>query len=180
MGVSHNIRALMEREGIDEERLAKVAKVSPEAVQGWLDGKAIKTQALIKIIDTYGVSRDQLLGESTGLGAEAAAAEAEAKEQESTSFANATRENFAQNVYDKYKHLIAPPDGNVHVLMMNTFGSLGATKASLFDEKYTVYVDKVLQILQQQGRQIVDVHFMDNYGVGVAGGISYHTMILYR
>lgn len=91
------------------------------------------------------------------------------------------RETMASNVADALESQLAPRDGLVHVAMFNCFGSLGATQGIAADEKFNQQADLILTQIQQSGRDVVDVKFDGQYGVGLTGnGISYHVMVLYR
>lgn len=172
MGVAENFRALMEQKGITEDELSKVTKAKPEEVRGWLAGKTPKTKHLVAIIDRYGVTREELLGDESGLGADLLEPRVDG--------ITAYRQALGDVSTGRIESLLAPKDGKLHVLMLNTFGSLSTSRASAPDEKYTVVADHVLGYIQDQGREIVDIRFNDDYGVGLSGGISYHTLVVYR
>lgn len=96
-------------------------------------------------------------------------------------FMKATREAAAVNVAEKLVGQLAPQDGRVHVAMFNCFGSLGATQGIAPDEKFNQQADAILVAVQDAGREVLDVKFDGQYGVGMTGsGISYHVMVTYR
>ncbi len=91
------------------------------------------------------------------------------------------REAQANNVATMIGDQLVPQDGMIHIAMFNCFGSLGATQGFYPDTKFNQQADQVISYIQQLGREIVDVKFDSQYGVGMTGkGISYHMLVLYR
>lgn len=96
-------------------------------------------------------------------------------------FMKASRETMAESVGERLVAQLAPQDGRVHVAMFNCFGSLGATQGIAADEKFNQQADAILGAIQDAGRDVLDVKFDGQYGVGMTGsGISYHVMVTYR
>jgi hypothetical protein len=91
------------------------------------------------------------------------------------------RQEIANGVYDQIRNGIVPPDGNKHVLMVTSFGKLGGTQVFSFDDKYTTQIGAIVSNIQNEGREVLDIKFDCQHGAGATGGgISYHTLIVYR
>lgn len=91
------------------------------------------------------------------------------------------RSSMASGVADDLIGQLAPKDGFLHVAMFNCFGALGSTQGISSDAKFNEQADLILVAIQQAGREVVDVKFDGQYGIGLTGsGISYHIMVTYR
>ena len=86
----------------------------------------------------------------------------------------------SETVYDKMKEYIAPKDGKVHVLMVNSFSKF-ANQAFQCEDKYTTQIDLIVTSLQDDGYEIVDIKFDSVKNQGISGNMEgFHTLILYR
>lgn len=118
-----------------------------------------------------------LLGKDKGSEKKHAAKQVEKKPERKQTF----RGGIASGVADDLIKQLAPKDGMLHVAMFNCFGSLGATQGISADAKFNEQADLILTAIQQAGREVADVKFDGQYGVGLTGsGISYHVMVTYR
>ena len=91
------------------------------------------------------------------------------------------REAMASNVADNLLETLAPADGKVHVAVFGCFGSLGTVSVIAPDEKFNQQADLIISQMQDAGRDIVDVKFDCEYGVGVTKtGIAYRVMVMYK
>ena len=71
-------------------------------------------------------------------------------------------------------------DGNVHVLMINSFSKL-INKSFGFENKYTYEIDYIVAALQKQGYEIIDIKFNSLMNQGLLGDREgFHTLIIYR
>ena len=81
---------------------------------------------------------------------------------------------------DTVKPSLAPKDGKLHVLMLNSF-SKWLNQNFECENKYTGQVDAILTAMQDDGYEIVDVKFNSIQGQGLTGNMEgFHTLILYR
>lgn len=91
------------------------------------------------------------------------------------------REAMASNVADNLLETLAPADGKVHVAVFGCFGSLGTVSVVAPDEKFNQQADLIISQMQDAGRDIVDVKFDCEYGIGVTKtGIAYRVMVMYK
>ena len=91
------------------------------------------------------------------------------------------RSSMASSVADDLVGQLAPKDGLLHVAMFNCFGALGATQGISADAKFNEQADLILTAIQRSGREVMDVKFDGQYGIGLTGsGISYHIMVTYK
>ena len=91
------------------------------------------------------------------------------------------REAMASNVADNLLETLAPADGKVHVAVFGCFGSLGTVSVIAPDEKFNQQADLIISQMQDAGRDLVDVKFDCEYGVGVTKtGIAYRVMVMYK
>ena len=91
------------------------------------------------------------------------------------------REAMASNVADNLLETLAPADGKVHVAVFGCFGSLGTVSVIAPDEKFNQQADLIISQMQDAGRDIVDVKFDCEYGIGVTKtGIAYRVMVMYK
>ena len=91
------------------------------------------------------------------------------------------REAMASNVADNLLETLAPADGKVHVAVFGCFGSLGTVSVIAPDEKFNQQADVIISQMQDAGRDIVDVKFDCEYGIGMTKtGIAYRVMVMYK
>lgn len=91
------------------------------------------------------------------------------------------REAMASNVADNLLETLAPADGKVHVAVFGCFGSLGTVSVIAPDEKFNQQADLIISQMQDAGRDIVDVKFDCEYGIGMTKtGIAYRVMVMYK
>ncbi len=69
MGVAENIDALLVEYDINQDRLAKIADVTPGAVTGWRNGSRPRNEALHRICAYFNLEEDDILSNSYGLAA---------------------------------------------------------------------------------------------------------------
>ena len=87
------------------------------------------------------------------------------------------RETMAGNLLET----LAPVDGKVHIAVFGCFGSLGTVSVISADEKFNQQADLIVSQMQDAGREIVDVKFDCEYGIGVTKtGIAYRVMVIYK
>lgn len=81
---------------------------------------------------------------------------------------------------DSVKPSLAPKDGKLHVLMVNSF-SKWLNQTFECENKYSGQIDGILSAMQDDGYEIVDVKFNSIQGQGLTGSMEgFHTLILYR
>ena len=86
----------------------------------------------------------------------------------------------AATVYDKMKQYVAPKDGKVHVLMVNSFSKM-CNQVFECEDKYTPQMDCIVTGLQSDGYEIVDIKFNSVKNQGAFGEAEgFHTMIMYK
>ena len=91
------------------------------------------------------------------------------------------REVMASNVADNLLETLVPADGKVHVAVFGCFGSLGTVSVIAPDEKFNQQADLIISQMQDAGRDIVDVKFDCEYGIGMTKtGIAYRVMVMYK
>ncbi len=88
--------------------------------------------------------------------------------------------NAAESVYEKAKKYLKQKDGNIHLLMINSFSKF-LNQNFECDDKYTTQLNVVLDGLQNDGYEIVDIKFNSLTGQGLTGTMEgFHTVILYK
>ncbi|WP_440897049.1 hypothetical protein ACS127_03385 [Amphibacillus sp. Q70] len=94
---------------------------------------------------------------------------------------NKSQKKSAENIFEKeVKPLLHEKDGNVHVIMINSFSKwLNQNFGS--DDKYTTQVDSILTEIQNEGYEIVDVKLNSIQNQGLTGNMEgFHTLVLYK
>lgn len=82
--------------------------------------------------------------------------------------------------YDQVKSGVVARDGNVHVLMFNTFCKVGLPTFAL-DTENTIAVDEVVTGLQKAGHELVDLKLQPVGKLGFTEeGTQFHVVLLYR
>ena len=95
-------------------------------------------------------------------------------------FFTSTQKAASTNVYEQMKQYIAPKDGKIHVLMVNSFSKF-ANQAFQCEDKYTTQIDTILSYLQDDGYEIIDVKFNSVKNQGLTGEMEgFHTLIMYQ
>ena len=69
MGIPENIDALLVKNDINQDHLARIADVTPGAVTGWRKGSTPRKDAVRNICDYFNLSEDDILSENYGLAA---------------------------------------------------------------------------------------------------------------
>ena len=86
----------------------------------------------------------------------------------------------AETVYEKWKKFLKEKDGNIHILMINSFSKL-LNQNFECEDKYTTQINVILDGLQNDGYEIVDIKFNSLMGQGLTGNQEgFHTIILYK
>lgn len=86
----------------------------------------------------------------------------------------------AESVYEKAKKFLKEKDGNIHILMINSFSKL-LNQNFECEDKYTTQLNVILDGLQNDGYEIVDIKFNSLMGQGLTGNQEgFHTIILYK
>jgi hypothetical protein len=81
--------------------------------------------------------------------------------------------------FEVTKPKLAPKDGKLHVLMVNTWNTWTEQKFNC-DAKYTDEIENVLSGMQDAGYEIVDIQHNSLSSGGGFGVVNYTTMISYR
>lgn len=90
------------------------------------------------------------------------------------------QENASENVYTNLKEYLSKKDGNVHVVMVNSF-SKWLNQNFQCEDKYTTQIDTILSHMQKDGYEIIDVKFNSLVNQGIFGQMEgYHTLIMYK
>ncbi len=91
-----------------------------------------------------------------------------------------TQKAMSVSVYEQMRQYIAPKDGKVHVLMVNSFSKL-ANQVFQCEDKYTTQMDSIVTALQDDGYEIVDIKFNSVKNQGLVGEMEgFHTLIMYK
>ncbi len=89
-------------------------------------------------------------------------------------------ENAGSLVYSTLKYHLAPKDGKIHVVMINSF-SKWINQVFQCEEKYTGQIDGILSLMQDDGYEIIDVKFNSLQGQGITGQMEgFHTLVTYK
>ena len=91
-----------------------------------------------------------------------------------------SQQTQAQGVYSRMRSFLAPKDGFVHVVMVNSFSKLGNQNFDC-DSKYTTEIDSLLLAMQRDGYEILDIRFNSIGGQRMTGNrTGFNTVITYR
>ncbi|WP_419058141.1 hypothetical protein [Enorma massiliensis] len=75
---------------------------------------------------------------------------------------------------------LAPKDGKVHVVMLNSFSKF-LNQTFECENKYTGQIDAIVSAMQDDGYEILDVKFNSIQGQGLTGSMEgFHTLVMYR
>lgn len=66
MDFAQNLQRLMDEQGLSNYQLAKNLDIHPTTVANWLDGKIPRKRTQLLLANYFGVSIDELLGNSSG------------------------------------------------------------------------------------------------------------------
>ncbi len=90
-----------------------------------------------------------------------------------------SRKESADSVYKNVRmHL--KKDGKTHVVMINSFSKL-LNRFFGCEDKYTIQIDEILSLMQDDGYEIVDIKFNSLKNQGITGGMEgFHTLIIYK
>ena len=90
------------------------------------------------------------------------------------------QKDIANSVYEKAKKYIEKKDGNIHILMINSFSKL-ANQLFECDDKYTTQLNTIITGLQNDGYKIIDIKFNSLMNQGITGQTEgFHTLIMYQ
>ncbi len=93
---------------------------------------------------------------------------------------NNAQKAMGEAVYNETKLHLAPKDGKVHVVMVNSF-SKWANQCFCCEDKYTNNIDTLLSAMQDDGYEIIDIKFSVLQNQGLHGEMEgFNTLILYR
>ncbi|MBR2311108.1 MAG: zinc ribbon domain-containing protein [Oscillospiraceae bacterium] len=102
------------------------------------------------------------------------------KKEPTTGFFTSTQKVASDTVYVKMKPYIAPKDGKVHVLMINSFSKF-LNQHFECETKYTTQLDNIISALQDDGYEIIDIKFNSVKNQGLMGEMEgFHTLVMYR
>jgi hypothetical protein len=87
----------------------------------------------------------------------------------------------SENIFEKeVKQYLVKKDGNVHVLMINSF-SKWLNQLFGVENKYTSQIDTVLSNMQEMGYEIVRVEHSTTQNQGLFKNMEgFHTLITYK
>lgn len=81
---------------------------------------------------------------------------------------------------DQVKPQLFEKDGNVHIVMIDSFSKL-TNQAFGVEDKYTEQIGSIVNDLQKDGYEIVDIKFDSLKGQGITGTAEgFHTLIMYK
>lgn len=90
------------------------------------------------------------------------------------------QKDTAATVYGEIKKYLKTKDGNIHLVMINSFSKLG-NQVFGCEDKYTTQLNVILDGLQNDGYEIIDIKFNSLIGQGIMGNQEgFNTMILYK
>ena len=94
---------------------------------------------------------------------------------------NKSQKNIAKNVFEKeVKPFLKEKDGNVHVIMINSF-SKWVNQVFGVDDKYTTQIDSIVTDMQKEGYEIIDVKVNSIQNQGLTGKAEgFYTLITYK
>lgn len=90
------------------------------------------------------------------------------------------QKNTATVIYEETKKFLKEKDGNVHVVMINSFSKL-LNQIFGCEDKYTTQIDEILTCMQNDGYEIVDVKFNSVPNQGMNKEMEgFNTLIIYK
>ncbi len=96
-------------------------------------------------------------------------------------FLKKSRIKNGEDLYEnKVKSELAEKDGNVHVIMIDSFSKY-LNQAFGVESKYTEQIDPIITGLQNDGYEIVDIKINSLKNQGLTGEMEgFHTLIMYK
>lgn len=96
-------------------------------------------------------------------------------------FLKKSRIKSGKDLYEtKVKPELAEKDGNVHVIMIDSFSKY-LNQAFGVESKYTEQIDPIITGLQNDGYEIVDIKINSLKNQGLTGEMEgFHTLIMYK
>lgn len=96
-------------------------------------------------------------------------------------FLSKSRKASGEQLYEsKIKPILVPKDGNVHIIMVDSFSKYVNQYFSV-ETKYTEQVGTIINELQNDGYEIVDIKFDSLKDQGMTGvEEGFHTLIMYK
>lgn len=96
-------------------------------------------------------------------------------------FLSNSRKQSGANLYEnEVKPQLVPQDGNVHIVMINSFSKFLNQNFGV-ETKYTEQVGTIINHLQADGYEIVDIKFDSLKNQGLLGDMEgFHTLIMYK
>lgn len=95
-------------------------------------------------------------------------------------FLNSVQKETSKNVYEKEIKPRLKKDGDIHIVMVNSFSKL-INQVFGCEDKYTSQIDAILHKMQKEGYEIIDIKFNSVKGQGAFGNMEgFHTLITYR
>lgn len=86
----------------------------------------------------------------------------------------------ADYIYSRTKQYLKRKDGNIHIVMINSF-SKWCNQNFECEDKYTTQIDQILTNMQEDGYEIIDVKFNSIQNQGIYGQMEgFHTLITYK
>ncbi|MDD3488798.1 MAG: hypothetical protein PHR62_02800 [Paludibacter sp.] len=90
------------------------------------------------------------------------------------------QKNAATVIYEETKKFLKEKDGNVHVVMINSFSKL-LNQIFGCEDKYTTQIDEILTCMQNDGYEIIDVKFNSISNQGMSKEMEgFNTLIIYK
>lgn len=90
-----------------------------------------------------------------------------------------TQKEVASGVYADVKKYLKERDGNIHVVMVNSYSKL-INGLFCCENKYTTQIDEILSFMQADGYEIVDIKFSTIFRDRAEIMQGYSTLIMYK
>lgn len=90
-----------------------------------------------------------------------------------------SQKTAAAGVYTDVKKNLKEKDGNIHVVMVNSYSKF-ANGIFCCEDKYTTQIDEILSFMQADGYEIVDIKFSTIFRDQAAVMQGYSTLIMYK
>lgn len=86
----------------------------------------------------------------------------------------------AETMVEKVSEAMLPSDGRKHVIALTAFTKVTGSATTHYDEDLTSKLESVFQVVQDAGREVVDVK-MDTHQGGVTGNnVAFNVFVIYR
>ena len=90
------------------------------------------------------------------------------------------QKDTSDQIYMKAKQYLVEKDGNIHVVMFNSFSKL-INQNFHCEDKYTTQIDNIITCMQEDGYEIVDIKFNVIPNQGLTGQMEgFNTLIMYK